>query len=366
MADSLFAKFGIAPPEAGKLESGEVFWADHQPWLETCGYRLRPRYAPNWVASWIGTDKSYRDCEDGLSTTKLRVIDAVRIKDGAFVTLKQVKRSEHVDEADIGAVFSAEPLASDPLNHCVPLYEVLQVPDNNDLMLLVMPLLFNWKFPPFVTIGEIVDFFGQLIEGLQFMHKHRVAHCDCKIDNIMMDGSPLYPEPRHPVDFSMKRDWSGPAKYLTRTQRPVKYYFIDFGLSKRYAADQSHPLESPAAFGSVGKPPEFKTGAMCDPFAIDVFSLGDFMREMFTEGSQFSRGTKNLEFMNPLIASMIQDDPKLRPKMDEVAVEFLKVRKKLRWWKLRARAAEQTEGKLSGFFKSTVHWMKQAVISISS
>ncbi|KAJ7282640.1 hypothetical protein C8J57DRAFT_1710738 [Mycena rebaudengoi] len=161
---SLAQASGLTPREAGKLHRNEVFWADHQPWLETCGYRLRPRYAPGWVASWIGTDRSYEDCEDGQPVTHVSIMDAVRIAEGALVTLKQVKRSEFAAEADICALLSAEPLASDPRNHCVPLYEVLQVPDSDDLILLVMPLLMDWDFPFFYTIGEIVDFFGQIIE----------------------------------------------------------------------------------------------------------------------------------------------------------------------------------------------------------
>lgn len=81
----------------------------------------------------------------------------------------------------------------------------------------------------------------------------------------------------------MKRDWSGEAKPRTRTARPVKYYFIDFGLSKRYGDKDSRPMEPSTCFGAVGKVPEFGTGALCDPFAVDVFSLGNFMREVFVE-----------------------------------------------------------------------------------
>ncbi|KAJ7143397.1 hypothetical protein C8R43DRAFT_891570, partial [Mycena crocata] len=51
----------------GKLLEDEDFWMDHQRWLETCGYKLRPQYSPDWVASWLGTSKYYVNCEDGQS-----------------------------------------------------------------------------------------------------------------------------------------------------------------------------------------------------------------------------------------------------------------------------------------------------------
>lgn len=46
------------------LLTREIFWRDHQKWLEGQGYMLRPRYHPNWVPSW-GPDESYEKSEDG-------------------------------------------------------------------------------------------------------------------------------------------------------------------------------------------------------------------------------------------------------------------------------------------------------------
>jgi len=48
-----------------KLSGGEVFWRDHQKWLEGCGYMLRDRYMPNWKPSWLDTKKEWYACEDG-------------------------------------------------------------------------------------------------------------------------------------------------------------------------------------------------------------------------------------------------------------------------------------------------------------
>ena len=35
----------------GGYFTSEYFWRDHQPWLQTQGYMLRPRYHPDWVPS---------------------------------------------------------------------------------------------------------------------------------------------------------------------------------------------------------------------------------------------------------------------------------------------------------------------------
>jgi len=169
----------------GELTPSEIYWRDHQPWLASRGYMLRPRYSPDWVPSWQGTDKTWADCEDGhglnvcsmlpnvgLDRTpyspcfcqRPSLLDATRIADGKFVYLKLIKKSVHPFEADIGFFFSSETLASKPRNHCVPIYEVLQLPDDDDKIILVMPLLREYYNPQFETVGEVVEFFHQVFE----------------------------------------------------------------------------------------------------------------------------------------------------------------------------------------------------------
>ena len=93
-----------------------------------------------------------------------RVADAVRIADGADVALKQVIASEYPYEVDIATYLSSEPLSTDPRNHSVPVYAVIKVPDEEDISLLVMPLLRKYDNPRFDTFGEAVEFFRQMFE----------------------------------------------------------------------------------------------------------------------------------------------------------------------------------------------------------
>ena len=50
----------------GGRYSEELFWVYHQPWLEQQGYSLRPRFHPDWVPSWLGTDIWPLDTDDGV------------------------------------------------------------------------------------------------------------------------------------------------------------------------------------------------------------------------------------------------------------------------------------------------------------
>lgn len=36
-----------------ELSTDEVYWLNHQPWLLSLGYQLRPRFRPGWIPSWV-------------------------------------------------------------------------------------------------------------------------------------------------------------------------------------------------------------------------------------------------------------------------------------------------------------------------
>ncbi|EGO01511.1 hypothetical protein SERLA73DRAFT_103333 [Serpula lacrymans var. lacrymans S7.3] len=227
------------------LADYELWWCNHFQWLKDIGYLLRPRYAPGWVPSWRSSKKIWYRCEDAQIPWYGHILDATRIDDGAFVALKVVSKSRHPFEVEIASYFSSESIANDPANHCIPIYEVTQVPDDQDKVIMIMPLLGMHGDPSFDTFGEAVECFRQLFEGLRFMHNHHVAHRDCMTLNIMMDPKRLYIDAFHPFQPTMRRDFKGLARHFSRTQRPPKYFFIDFGISCRYDPADEEPTEDP-------------------------------------------------------------------------------------------------------------------------
>ena len=54
-----------AEREIGGLTRPEMWWRDRYYALESYGYKLRPRYHPNWVPSWKESGKEYYAVEDG-------------------------------------------------------------------------------------------------------------------------------------------------------------------------------------------------------------------------------------------------------------------------------------------------------------
>lgn len=338
----------------GALSVDEIWWRRQYEWLKVRGYLLRPRYAPDWVPSWEGSKRHASECEDGRVLHFGQVMDATRMLDGLYVSLKLVKKSEHPHEVEIGQYFMSEKLSSDPKNYCVPFLDILSVPNEIDTQIIVMPLLLPFTKIRFDTFGEVVECLRQLFEGLCFMHNNHVAHRDCMWMNIMMDAKDLYAEPYHPVNPRMKRDFSGRVGHYTRTQRPPKYYYIDFGLSRQYDASEENPLEYPV-FGGDKSAPEFQNNVdvPLNPFPTDVYYLGNVVRE------QFLKTKTGFEFLKPLVDDMVNDDPQKRPTMEVVVERFESIRQQLSTWKLRSRVISQDEGPFENLYRGVTHWSRR-------
>ena len=92
------------------------------------------------------------------------IMDATRISDGRIVTLKKVyKRFTPFEESTIRR-FSEEPLASDPHNYTIPLYDIIHPPWDESIVFLVMPYFIRIHKHKYATVGEALECFRQLFE----------------------------------------------------------------------------------------------------------------------------------------------------------------------------------------------------------
>ncbi|KAJ7764106.1 hypothetical protein DFH07DRAFT_939135 [Mycena maculata] len=306
-----------------ELDRVEVWWRDHQEWLETCGYLLRPRYRRGWERP--------SNREEELSRTSW-VMDATRV-DGFLVALKRISPS-HVTESGeerIMQLLNSEPLASHPDNPCPTLYAVLTVPGDGNMKILVLPYLRRFDSPPFETIGEVIDFCRQALRGLRFLHEHHIAHRDPHSMNIMLDPKNMYPSGFYTgsAHYAHRtRDFSARAKNFTRTQRPSRYYWIDYGLS---VTSSSLDALLPYVRGGDKDIPETRENVRkANPFAADVWWMGNLIQKHLIQ--RYS----GLESLEPLVATMCQNRPEDRPTMAEATAHFDDILARLSSWRLRS------------------------------
>ncbi|KAJ7490146.1 hypothetical protein B0H11DRAFT_1803966 [Mycena galericulata] len=355
----------LGPKEAGQLDNNDLYWCKLQPWLQEQGYMLRPRFRPGWIPSWISIPGTIAaGAEDGWGPSAPQAMDAVRMEDGAAVILKRVEKEIHPHETDIHSFLTSESLINDPKNHCIPLLDVLEPPSIPGTQLLVMKLLRQYHDPHFDTIGEAVDFVRQIFEGIQFMHKHSVAHRDCGSLNIMMDGQNLYPNGFHPRLQFRNPNFVGKAKHFTRTQAPPKYYLIDFGISLRFPPDVTRPMALPIEGGDRSVP-EFEGDGVFEPtdaFATDIYYLGNLIRNEFLDG-QSKRldyyGLEGFDFLRPLVNDMVKRNPKERPTIDEVVDRLEQIVGGLSAWKIRSRVRGKEEYTIISCPRIVRHWYRR-------
>ena len=134
-------------------------------------------------------------------------MDATRTSDGVVIMLKRVDTTRHPTEVEMTTMFSSPPFSSEPRNHCIPVYDVLQDPDDDKYQLMVLPLLRSYASPRFDTIGEAIECFRQTIQvrkthqsasltsilttpqGLCFLHENRIAHRYVSFDLLVCSKS---------------------------------------------------------------------------------------------------------------------------------------------------------------------------------
>ena len=100
--------------------------------------------------------------------------------------------------------------------------------------------------------------------------------------NILMDADAMYPEGFHPIKTSYKRDYSGWATPIPRSAAGVRYYFADFGISVHIPEGDSLGFVT-GALGRDQDPPELSETVSYDPFKLDVFIIGNMLRQEFCE-----------------------------------------------------------------------------------
>jgi len=117
----------------------------------------------------------------------------------------------------------------------------------------------------------------------------------------MMDGSDICASPIHPFRSNKQRDGVTNSRFFTRTARPVKYYLIDFGHAKVYDSNISleATLDAPGWGAGDSTIPEFTKDADCNPFSVDVYCMGNLIRQEFTEVIVLL--SSSLRFAQPLI-----------------------------------------------------------------
>lgn len=361
-----------------ELWEGEKWWVAHQPWLDSQGLVLRPRYRPGWKPSWPGSKTRRMDAEDGRPIRYRFLLDATRKSDGVVVMLKRVIKARNPGEVSLTTLLNSPPLSFDPRNHCTPLLGLLQVPDADDEQIMVLPLLRGYANPRFDTVGEVVDCLRQIFQGLQFLHANKIAHKDIHVLNIMMNASPLYTTPFHPMVQDMRLDFKGDAHAAyTRTRRPVKYYLIDMGLSTLYDSVDPPPLEIRILGGDksvpewAGDDPSKPLGGARtphNPFVTDIYCLGNWIREDFLDGETIANSqievsihskVLGLEFLRPLVDDMVQAEPSKRPTIDQVIDRFETIVGALSTWKLRSRVAKEQDHPLHSLYLATAHWLRR-------
>ncbi|KAJ3839548.1 hypothetical protein F5878DRAFT_581566 [Lentinula raphanica] len=241
-------------------------------------------------------------------------------------------------------------MRSDPRNHCVPIYDTVELSeaiDKGRSCIVVMPYLVDWDRIESQTVGElVVDFCSHIFEGLQFMHNRNVAH----------EIGHLYIHYLH-IFVTVRREWTGRDRY-SPAAAPSILYSIDWDLSSQYNAT-IRTIRVPVrllGYGGDQTVPEFKRNEPCNPFAVGVYCLKTFFDKKLTNESLLDK-LRNVGFLRDLVADITHDDPFKQPTM--VVARFEDILNGWSWWKLRSQVSDKTLPLVFHRLCSPIHWSVQ-------
>lgn len=114
----------------------------------------------------------------------------------------------HSTELALLRALNSDEIRSDPWN---PAPRLLYTAERGTDAVLCFERLFDCDHPPLQTVANVVDYIRQALEGLCFLHEHKIAHCAYgDPSGIMMDIG--------------RSSCTG----FDRTRLPVRYYRVNF------------------------------------------------------------------------------------------------------------------------------------------
>ncbi|KAG1753458.1 kinase-like domain-containing protein [Suillus lakei] len=260
-------------------------WAKYRCHFECRGYPSCTYICPAITVPLARSDEDALCKDAGLREGLFR---ATRCLDGMKVMVKAVHRDSR--ELDIVRYLSAPAQQRDPMNHCIPILDLIDAPQD-DLCFIVME---EWSaniFPEApVSLGCLMQALHHCIEHIAFMHRHHIAHFDIS-----------------------------PRNFLTNYNG--RYACIDYELSRRI-----DEVPCPRILYSRGSeiPPEAERGRPSNPFMIDVWALGVLI----------FRACELAELDVPelmhLAKPMLHENPDKRPPVAAVLKEFQRIQATMR------------------------------------
>ncbi|KAH8107720.1 hypothetical protein BXZ70DRAFT_884776 [Cristinia sonorae] len=316
------------PASLAKLSPREEFWREKQHFLLTRGYKLRPRYHPDWKPSW-NTEVEYDIWPEDAFVYHPRsyMIDATRMSDGKLVQIRRVYAGD--TESSICNELSKY---ADDKNHAIPVLDYFKNPTEPYLAFMVVPFLRQIDDPPFETVGDVVDFVSQILEGLVFLHDYGLVHGHCTYENLAMDTSGLYPKGFHPIKTDMLPDSYTPVAPLPRSGQPIRYYFTNFKKSVWRSSPGARKTVLSAVSGKARhEPDKAPRNHHTDQMKSDVEMLGHVLQNQL-----YSRYS-NLEFLKPLIDQMVIEDLRNRSSSKQALIQWSTIKESLSWPRTKRR-----------------------------
>ncbi|KAF9443986.1 hypothetical protein P691DRAFT_678459 [Macrolepiota fuliginosa MF-IS2] len=234
---------------------------------------------------------------------------------GPPLMIKRVLRDS--TELSILLDLNSADLRHDPWNPCPHILQVVDHDPKSPYLYLCMERLTEYNTPPMSTVAQYIDFFRQVLEGLSFLHEHKLVGFSCFDPSSYMVDLSSGPHSNTASTVSLLpaatshgqvQDTSTPSKSLSglrdhaqhrhhrhhnsqtsgvqsfdRSIYPVRYYSVNFSHTRRVeddtsVRDRTASTPPPSFLSKHPLPPK----QLC-PFKQDVQDLGLMIERVLSD-----------------------------------------------------------------------------------
>ncbi|KAJ7750287.1 kinase-like domain-containing protein [Mycena metata] len=298
------------PVDVKPAEYSNSVWESLPPFLRFHGYRLiTQRDVASDPVEWASPAQD-DDCLYCPFFTGA-IFQGFRLSDSQEVIFKIIDTSKGDEVRILSYLKQCESTTSRGLHQkVVPILEIIEVTTTLSIAVTEEWGIFcNYYDGSPETWEEFAEFACQVLEGLAFLHAHRIAHLDVSSGNIL-PSPPWYPHPHR------------------------LYSFIDFGQSFMFASSESCFVKGDH---TTHKAPEMSKVKEYDAFKADVWQMGDFLSLALALAAE--EYSFNVEGLPALLAKMKHPVPAELPTAEEAFMEL----------KVEGATARETVNTMTGF-----------------
>lgn len=252
---TLFERYGVVREVVGKGASGLVSIIDPQVNTSLSSQKEVLTHALYAVKQLLAIKKN----------SKEKAIDKIVSE---FIISSTLNHKNIIKTVDLMVELPVLKNTVKNVSNELKIYQVVEFTIGRDLFSYIKSMTQSRERLPYMTFEEVDCFIKQISRGVRYMHQHGVAHCDLKLENVLVQYTSNHPDNARKAGIVLKlTDFGKSNVFRTKWDKDellIPYYMGPIG---------SEPYVSPEEYSCLAKKESGFSPRKKDNWALGVIIL---------------------------------------------------------------------------------------------